>query len=59
MKEDKIGMYVAPQGGKFVCISFRLENVKERNNLKDLSMDGNIILNSIFIQDRRVWIGFI
>jgi hypothetical protein len=43
MKEDKIGMYVAPQGGKFVCISFRLENVKERDNLKNLSMDGKIM----------------
>jgi hypothetical protein len=59
MKEDKIGMYMAPHGGKFVCIGFRLENVKERDHLKDLGMDGKTILNWIIIQDRGVWMGFI
>jgi len=56
---DKIGRYVARQGVKFVCTGFWLEDVKQRDCLKDLGMDGKTILNWIFKQDRRVWGGFI
>jgi hypothetical protein len=59
MKVDRIGRYVARQGGKFVCTGFWLENVKERDRLKDLVMDGKTILNWTFKQARRIWKGFI
>jgi hypothetical protein len=42
--EDRIGRYVAHQGGKFVCTGFWLENVKKRDRVKDLGIDGKTIL---------------
>jgi len=59
MKENRIERYVARQGGKFGCTGFWLENVKERDRLKNLDMDGKTILKGMFKQDRRIWRGFI
>jgi hypothetical protein len=41
-------------------ITSRLENLKGRDNLEDLGVDGKIILGWILRkQDGRVWTGFI
>jgi hypothetical protein len=47
MKEDEVGDHVASMGRSEIYTGFWLGNLKERDHLKDIDINGRIILKLI------------
>jgi hypothetical protein len=59
VKEGRIGGANRMHGTDEKCIKILVKNLKGKDHLQDLGVDGRIILKLIFKEDGKVWTGFI